>query len=76
MSRDLKLLQEVVESGNRIMLEQLKSSGNYTDDDIHKAISAYALKACKLLSTQGRVVSVDELEKYVTDREEFPYDGK
>ena len=67
MNKNLKLLEEVLDSGNELLLEQLRVTEGWTEDDIRKALSKRTLSLCKQLTEENRVYTWDELEDMLGD---------
>ena len=69
MEKDLKLLEKVIRSGNRLMLKQVCESNNYSDEDIQKICHDMGIKVVDKLRSQGRIMDIDSLEKLISQKE-------
>ena len=67
MNKNLKLLEEVLDSGNKLLLEQLRVTEGWTDDDIKETVKKRLRVTCQKLESKNRIYSIDELEDMLGD---------
>lgn len=67
MDKNLKLLEEVLDSGNKLLLEQLRVAEGWTDDDIRETVKKRLRVTCQKLESKNRIYSIDELEDMLGD---------
>ena len=67
MDKNLKLLEEVLDSGNKLLLEQLRVTEGWTDDDIKETVKKRLRVTCQKLESKHRIYSIDELEDMLGD---------
>lgn len=67
MDKNLKLLEEVLDSGNKLLLEQLRVTEGWTDDDIKETVKKRLRVTCQKLESKNRIYSIDELEDMLGD---------
>lgn len=69
MEKDLKVLEEAVRSGNRLMFKKLCEENNYDESDVQKLCHNMGMKLINKLKSQGRIQDIDSLENQIAERE-------
>lgn len=67
MSDRIEVLRTVVNSGNSLMLKQLLSESEYTDDEVRAAIINRGHIVAKKLIAAGKVETSDSIEDKIGD---------
>ncbi len=67
MDKNLKLLENVVMSGNKLLLKQLCEREGYTEADIAKVMTGMGRKLRLALQARGEIETMDEIEKLIGD---------
>ncbi len=67
MADRLEVLKNVVNSGNSVLLKQLLSGSDYTDDEVRAAIINRGHTVAKKLIDAGKVEISDNIEKLIEE---------
>ncbi len=69
MEKDLKLLEEAVRSGNRLVFKKLCEENNYDESDVQKLCHNMGMKLVNKLKAQNRIQDIASLEKQIAEKE-------